>query len=569
MSVLAAGNTRFQDYVLNPWFAVFLAALLYAATSALWWDRTWDDMAITLGFARTFAETGLFAPTPLSDPVEGTSSLLWMLINAAIAKLHLSPAMLYVEAKLLAIVFLLLDVALVFALGVTSGVSRPSAFIVSLAFAGCEAATIESINGMENPLFLFLYGIAFLSFLKPEARFSSVAFLVSTSLVIFVRWEGIWFLLPFVLINWWRFGLKGLFAIRHWLWFLLFAGQTAWRYVTFGSLIPNTVQAKMQPPYSHASFDGLGDFIFQLISNLRHELSQISPFILVVAGAIIIGSLVWLWRHRKGLPAIGEFLNAISWPVRLLFAIVVAGSIFAMATATIWGYPGRMFFVALPFLLVLLVWTVERIAAANRIPKAPVVLIVAAATFLSIGKGVRNAYAYLDRNTITVDELAQFLPALDAVKRLTAHRTLSVAHPDLGALMLYGRGLRIVDTALLCNRTLAQEGYEVFENEIFGRQKPDVLQTHGTWTKVAGIAAMASLYDDYVPVFVHGIRLFMRRELLAEIPSGILQRREFSPDGRTDAFDPDLLWTRHLRPLDFEIDRHFGYYWVLADDTRQ
>lgn len=569
MSAPAAGNTRFQDYVFNPWVAVFLAALLYTVTSALWWDRSWDDMAITLGFARTFAETGLLAPTPLSDSVEGTSSLLWMLINAAVAKLHVGPIMLYAEAKLLAISLLLIDVALVFAVSIACGVSRPSAFIVSLAFGGTQAATIESINGMENPLFLFLYSIAFLSFLKPQARFPSIVFLVSTSLVIFVRWEGIWFLLPFAVINWWRFGLKGLFAIQHWIWFLLFAGQTAWRYATFDSLVPNTVQAKMQPPYSAGKIDSIGDLIFPALSHLRYELSQISLFILVLAGAIAIGALVGRWRHRKELPPTRKFLNAIPWPVRLAFAIVVAGGIFAMETASMWGYPGRMFFVALPFLLVLLVWTAERIGASNKLRKTPVVLIVAVAASLSIGTGIKSAYSYLDRNIITVDEITRFLPALNTVRRLTNRTELSVAHPDLGALILHGRGFRIVDTALLCNRTLARQGYGVFESEIFGRQKPDVLQTHGTWTKVTGISEMESLYTDYAPIFLHGIRLFIRRELLETIPAGTLQQHEFSPDGDTDAFDPDLLWTKHLRPLDFEINRRYGYYWALVDDTRR
>jgi hypothetical protein len=51
------------------------ALLIYGIFNAVWWESAWDDMAITLGFARTLADAGMVAPTPLSDPVEGTSSL--------------------------------------------------------------------------------------------------------------------------------------------------------------------------------------------------------------------------------------------------------------------------------------------------------------------------------------------------------------------------------------------------------------------------------------------------------------------------------------------------------------
>lgn len=55
-----------------PSAAIVLAALLFAVFNTYWWSDAWDDMAITLGFARTFAETGIVAPTPLSAPVEGS-----------------------------------------------------------------------------------------------------------------------------------------------------------------------------------------------------------------------------------------------------------------------------------------------------------------------------------------------------------------------------------------------------------------------------------------------------------------------------------------------------------------
>ena len=45
-------------------------------------DNGWDDGAITLAFARTFARHGRVALTPRSEVVEGFSSVSWFLLNA-------------------------------------------------------------------------------------------------------------------------------------------------------------------------------------------------------------------------------------------------------------------------------------------------------------------------------------------------------------------------------------------------------------------------------------------------------------------------------------------------------
>ena len=66
--------------LLLAWFyAVIVFQIVFAFTQ---WGRTWDDSAITLGFARTFALTGRIEPTPGSGIVEGYSTTLWMLLMA-------------------------------------------------------------------------------------------------------------------------------------------------------------------------------------------------------------------------------------------------------------------------------------------------------------------------------------------------------------------------------------------------------------------------------------------------------------------------------------------------------
>lgn len=551
-----------HQWFFNRWTAVLLAALLYAGVNARWWNRAWDDMAITLGFARTFAETGMIAPTPYSAPVEGTSSLLWMFLNAALYLFHHSPDVLFAQAKVLGIAFLLLDVGIVFAVAVACGVSRPLAFITSLVFAGSFPAIIESVNGMENPMYIFLYCVAFISYFQMLEKKYFAIFLLTSCAILFVRWESIWFLVPFALINWWRFGIRGFFAIQHWIWFVLFAGMAAWRFAVFGDIVPNTVRAKGHPPYSPGFSGDVAELTVTYTDKVAEVLAQINPFLFLAVGAAVIALAFMAFRAWKATPPPRQFAKAMPWTIRLSIAIVVAGGIFAAATWGNWGYRGRMFFIALPFLLVTLAWSFERLARANRFPVFATNAIAVVAGAAAVTYGMRMAQAYLDSYGPTVADIARILPAVESAKRLTGLSRLTLAHPDLGGLLLYGDGIRIIDTALLCNGPMARQGYDAFPTEIFERERPDVIQTHGTWTRHTGIAQDEAFYKDYAPIFLDGVRLFMRRDLLAKIPADQRERRAFSANGGTDAYDQSLLWSRHSSKTDFAINRRFGYYWV-------
>jgi hypothetical protein len=556
--------------VWHPWAAMSVALLIYGFFNAIWWGNAWDDMAITLGFARTLADAGLVAPTPLSDPVEGTSSLLWMGLHAIIYKLHGHSELLFHQAKYLCIAFLVLNAGLIFAVSVTCGISKSLATLVSVSFSGSYVAIIESINGMENPLFLFLYCIVFISYFNIYSRYYFSIFLISSSALIFIRWEGIWFLLPFFLINGWRFGYRGLFAAQHWLWVGLFAGQTLWRVLTFGDFIPNTVRAKAQAPYSPAAASDFGNAVELRISTLLHEIVPFKAFLLIAACALALILAVQIMRAGKWLPAIRRLYDDVPWPIRLLAAISIAGCIFAMFTGRdYWGYSGRMFFIAAPFLIALAAWLLQRSAETVYRRTALPVIVMTLATLFTVGGGITRAHQHLRSNAITVTQVAQILPALETAKRLTGQPKLTIAHSDLGALVLYGETIRVIDTALLCNPVLAKEGYTEFERQIFEKEQPGLIQTHGMWTTLSRIAEMGRLYADYVPLFVNGVRFFIRSELLKKIPTARLQRRRFSPDGRTEDYSQDLLWTKHSGRADFEINRQFGYYWVPVSQDLQ
>jgi hypothetical protein len=422
---------------------------------------------------------------------------------------------------------------------------------------------------MENPLYIFLYCAAFISFFGKGNKNSPGIFLISTSLILLTRWESILFLFPFVIVTWWRYGYRGLFAVQHWIWLALFAGLTAWRYATFGDLIPNTVRAKLNPPYLPPFSDGLGALIGRKIAKIEQALAQADLFVLLVAGIFVIVLAMLILHGRKTRASPREIVRATPWPVRLAVLIVVTVGIFATATWGAGGYRGRLFFIALPFLLVAAAWGLERLAVAKRLPVVAIGLIAFAAGAATVAHGIRGAFAYLDQNKLTVTRMAQILPALEEAKRLTGQSSLTVAHPDLGGPLLYGEGLRVVDTALLCNGPLARQGYDAFPAEIFTKERPDVIQTHGTWTEISHIAEAEALYTDYEPVFLKGVRLFMRRDVLAKIPAEMRERRPFSPDGLAPDYDPSLAWTRMSWAADRAINRRFGHYWVPVGNGRR
>jgi hypothetical protein len=60
---------------------VLIQFLLMTVLALFVRDNGWDDGAITLAYARTFALDGKIALTGVSDPGEGFSSLSWFLLN--------------------------------------------------------------------------------------------------------------------------------------------------------------------------------------------------------------------------------------------------------------------------------------------------------------------------------------------------------------------------------------------------------------------------------------------------------------------------------------------------------
>src|SRR5579863_5987461 len=85
---MAAIDTEKQPSVAHLGIALGLQILMITLLARLVGTQGWDDGAITLAYSRTFADTGRFALTAVSEQVEGISSVSWFLINAFFSLFH-------------------------------------------------------------------------------------------------------------------------------------------------------------------------------------------------------------------------------------------------------------------------------------------------------------------------------------------------------------------------------------------------------------------------------------------------------------------------------------------------
>ena len=101
--------------------------------------------------------------------------------------------------------------------------------------------------------------------------------------------------------------------------------------------------------------------------------------------------------------------------------------------------------------------------------------------------------------------------------------------PDVGGLGLACPEINVLDSALLTNKFLAKNGYSKF-SVYFKKHQPDIIETHGGWSKVSGIYEMNEFSDNYLPVVVNNNWLYLRRDHFNRLyMSGIRTFQEQKP----------------------------------------
>ncbi len=533
---------------------VFIFAVV-AQVFVAWrfWGLTWDDSAITLGFARTFAQTGRIAPTPGSEIVEGYSTTLWMLLMSLASKLATTPAALLATAK---IATLLLNIANLFLLRrwFAQWLGPTTASLIAGAF-GCSFMFYETINGMETPLLLFLV-VAMLLVRHSDRLPARIVYLLLGIALLLVRFEAAWLLVPFFLLE--RTSRHRLASGSTWLFAFLVENAMRWRY--FGTLIPNTIVAKRNLPYTHGTHQ---QQILQHISQLRVMAGVGWTFALI--GLIYLFSRYKLLFNWPALHLLRAYWKSC-WQLRFTVIFLAFCVILTLAIGPNWGPPLRSFYPGLPFFVALLLLPL----AWPRLQGSGTPLTLAASVLLllcvyKVSHQVSTMHApdgpFYMADT-TVDDIRHMSTVLATIQKATGQHNILYAGEDMGAVQLYSAGIRVLDLGLLCDPTLARQGYQAIGPYLFDQRHPDVIEVHGLWTSLVDPGKYPAFLRNYQPVIVDGTRLFLTRDLAARINPSHLVPGTFK-DGR---YPGETIKASRFSPADSALNRQFKTYLTLTGE---
>lgn len=515
------------------------------------WSLTWDDSAITLGFARTFAATGRIEPTPGSGVVEGYSTTLWMLLMAGAAKVLTSPAALLAGAK---IVTLLLNVAnlVLIRKWFKSWAGESTANLVA-GVVGFEAMFYETINGMETPLIMTLVLVT-LVLLPRSDRASRVFYLLCGALLLLTRWEAAWLLVPFLLVEFVRTKrLRGLGT-----WAAVFAGSNLLRWMYFGSLLPNTIIAKQRVPYSLPS---------RRVALQQHLLEPVhlllSIKLIVVLFVATVAYDLLLRSRKRGYVRAAEGIR-YSWQLSFVVLFTVFSLILSLGIGRNWGPPFRSFYSAWPFLIfILIVPLMKRTTMRGAVIAMLCVAAVTARHAYAHMRDLHAAEAPVYMPQITVDNIGRLGTLVSQVQEMSHRPSLTFAGPDMGGVMLNADHVRVVDLGLLCDRMLAREGFVAIGPYVLDQRRPDLIATHTMWTAYAGFERYPEFFATYRPVYFHGVRFFMSRRLIADVGASRFVEESYSTGAPQIAASEIIPGVNVYDHSDADLNRRFATYLIL------
>ena len=534
---------------------VAIAVLAQVIVAWRFWSLTWDDSAITLAFARTLAHTGRIEPTPGSGIVEGYSTTLWMLLMAAAARFVTSPTTLLAVAKISTLLLNIANILLMRRwflswLKETSGETIANLIAGSV---GCGLMFYETINGMETPLILTLVLVMLLLFPR-AAPASRLWYLLAGSAFLLTRWEAAWLLVPFLLIE--RTRRRALISSVTWLAVFIVSNIVRWQY--FGSILPNTIIAKRGAPYIKSTLGGelhrhLGEPVFILAS--------CKAILLVVLGALLYERLI-----LRDTSPLSQRLRASfpdSWQLRFTLFFTLFSLILSTAIGANWGPVVRSFYCGWPFLFCLVLLPLFRLRLRTLTWATAALCGFALLRMFVHVQELRASDTPVYMPRAKIGDIADMASVLTDIQTASHHPQLVYAGPDMGAVMLYTNGVRVIDLGLLCDSRLAHQRYPAIHSYVLQEHQPDVIEVHDFWTKLTGLPADPLFLERYRPVYIDGLRVFLARALIADIDPARLTEKPFEPTGQPSKTDlqahPTVLYT----PIDNRLNQIFGTYLVL------
>ena len=458
-------------------------------------DNGWDDGAITLAFARTFARHDRVSLTARSEVVEGFSSVSWFLLNSLIALARPSYRAAIAISQALSALCIGACTVLLARTCTLLRLDRLFSALTVIAFAAWGCSFAEAGNGMEMGLLAAACLLMINELLSSRPRL--IPLCGGVILAVTTRFEAVLYV-----------GLLGLCVYsvprRRAFWAIVLTGLctvallSGLRLAAFSDVLPNTFWAKRWPPY--AAF-GFGD---RLAGGV-----ELPSFFVVPILALGIA-------RRAGFRLSGALQTR-----RRALAIVAAPILGALGMGVLtgrhWGYYGRMPYFAFPPALLLLSLLFSdwidagrsrfRVAvAAGSLASAVAVSMVA---FPSGSLGAAFRGGAFDVTPHTYAESGQVFRRFATAADLE-HAVILTS--DVGGLSLCCDEFKIVDLAFLSNRRLAHEGPTAI-GEVLDAESPDLVEAHWKWAAVGRLYELPNFRDRYAPAFAGGTKLWIRTDL--------------------------------------------------------
>ncbi|WDF40536.1 hypothetical protein PBV52_29035 [Streptomyces sp. T12] len=496
-------------------YGLFCAVLLMHSALALFIGANgWDDGSITLAFARTFAESGQIALTPLSETVEGFSSPFWFLLMAGTYRwLPLEFDGMILASQLWSGLFAALGAALLYIMLRQYG--RLQAWIVSLVLFGYGPFLNETINGMEMTS-LSAAALAIVWLLRSGHRHAWIGLMLLAATAPWIRAEAVGYVIAgAVVLALCSKEYRSAVALAAGA-VLSFTVLTAVRLALFGSLLPNTMTAKRSSPYSA---DSPIKHILQVCVAAVEVL-----YVLLPAAVIAITALTAMrsgWRSA-GTEAFGRMRSRSVRPVASFsLGYIAAVAAFNLGIGRNWGYIGRMEQAAIALGVVAVALSKPHVM--HFLKSTPRLFAVIAALLLLTACGIEKQFiaARLHPETeVAVTPAAYRMTgeAMDEVRVKLGQPALTVLTPDVGGSSLCCTKLKILDLALLANAALARDGFAAMPSYL-AASKPDLVETHGMWSEASKLYDIAYFRDNYTPIVVRGMWMYLRHDLRLKLDS--------------------------------------------------
>lgn len=503
---------------------VFVTVLIaHIAIALAVGPESWDDGFITLSFARTFAETGHIALTPVSEQVEGATSPLWFLLMAGVYAIGVTGFSWFHLASQLAAALCLAGAAVLFYRLIWPAVPRAAWWITLLVFL-LGPVRSETGNGMEMSL-LCLIVLGILVLLRDDDGRYWQATALLAALVPWVRLEATGYVIAGVLAVWVfsspvnRRPLIAIIVAS----LVSVALLTVIRYLVFGTVVlTNTMIAKQMPPYS-PPFPSPA-WWGQQVDGLVFE-----PVVTALPAVVVFGILLGLsgQRLRDKIARLKSLVVARKVPLLVSFGLSYAIAFFgftAVFGANIFTLPGRMGMSAMIVLVVAAAHsavppsdqTARTLPTRAKLAIAGLFLVpfVGLVAYDSTGMMVRVAQLVSDNPLFKVSAFSGFRAngeAMERVRVLLGIPKISVLFTDVGQPGLCCEKIEVLDFGLLTNRELTKTGWAGFPDYLRSKS-PDLIQLHSSFTQESGITEDDYFRGNYTPVFVDNSLFYLRKD---------------------------------------------------------